>query len=100
MSRIVTFFLGKRQKWVYRLVTAPQGGTQKYTLAFAYDSPRFDWSNKPRTAFRRRTQAVHQVAAIQVGRHRTSGVPLPLPGGEKASESTSFLGPFARQNCL
>ena len=31
---------GKRQKAVYRLVTAPQGGTQKYTLAFAYDSPR------------------------------------------------------------
>ena len=34
------FFGGKRQKAVYRLVTAPQGGTQKYTLAFAYDSPR------------------------------------------------------------
>ena len=31
---------GKRQKAIYRLVTAPQGGTQKYTLAFAYDSPR------------------------------------------------------------
>ena len=30
---------GKRQKAIYRLVTAPQGGTQKYTLAFAYDSP-------------------------------------------------------------
>ena len=30
----------KRHKTVYRLVTAPQGGTQKYTLAFAYDSPR------------------------------------------------------------
>ena len=30
----------KRQKAVYRLVSAPQGGTQKYTLAFAYDSPR------------------------------------------------------------
>ena len=30
----------KRQKSVYRLVTAPQGGTQKNTLAFAYDSPR------------------------------------------------------------
>ena len=32
---------GKIQKAVYRLVTAPQGGTQKYTLAFAYDSPRW-----------------------------------------------------------
>ena len=28
----------KRQKAVYRLVTAPQGGKQKYTLPFAYDS--------------------------------------------------------------
>ena len=27
-------------------------------------------------------------------------MPLPLPGGKKASESRSFLGPFARQNCL
>ena len=26
---------------VYRLVTAPQGGTQNYTLAFAYDFPRW-----------------------------------------------------------
>ena len=33
-------FMGKRQKAVYRLVTAPHGGTQKYTLAIAYDSPR------------------------------------------------------------
>ena len=29
-----------------------------------------DWSNRPRTAFRRWTQAVHQVAAIQLGRQR------------------------------
>ena len=28
------------------------------------------------------------------------GVPLPLPGGKKASECRSFLGPFALQNCL
>ena len=34
------FPLGKRQKSVYRIVTAPQGGTQKYTLAFANDSSR------------------------------------------------------------
>ena len=32
--------ISRRQKAVYRLVTAPQGGTQKYTLTFAYDSPR------------------------------------------------------------
>ena len=29
-----------------------------------------------------------------------SGVPFTLPGGKKASESRSFFGPFARQNCL
>ena len=34
-----------------------------------------DWSNRPRTAFRRWTQAVHQVAAIQVGRHRFLAYP-------------------------
>ena len=34
-------YKGKRQKAIYRLVTAPQGGTQKYTLAFAYDSSRW-----------------------------------------------------------
>ena len=28
-----------------------------------------------------------------------SGVPFPLPGGKKASEVRSFLGPFVRQNC-
>ena len=89
------WILGKRQKAVYRLVTAPQGGTQKCTLATTLHA---DWSNRPRTAFRRWT--VHQVAAIQVGRHRFSGVPLPLPGGKKASEGRSFLGLFPRQNCL
>ena len=40
LQRIFNKKKGKRQKAVYRLVTAPQGGTQKYTLAFAYDSPR------------------------------------------------------------
>ena len=35
-----TFVLVKRHKAVYILITAPQGGTQKNTLAFAYDSPR------------------------------------------------------------
>ena len=34
------YIMGKRQKAVRHLATAPQGGTQKYTLAFAYDSPR------------------------------------------------------------
>ena len=34
-----------------------------------------DWSFRPRTAFRRWTQAVHQLAAIQVGRHRFLAYP-------------------------
>ena len=34
-----------------------------------------DWSHRSRTAFRRWTQAVHQVAAIQVGRHRFLACP-------------------------
>ena len=38
--RKILYFKGKRQKAVYHLVSAPQGGTQKHTLAFAYDSPR------------------------------------------------------------
>ena len=33
------------------------------------------WSNRARTAFGRWTQAVHQVAAIQVGRHRFLAYP-------------------------
>ena len=37
-----------------------------------------DWSNRPRTAFRRWTQAVHQVAAIHVGRHRFLACPYRL----------------------
>ena len=35
-SCVSAFCFVKRHKTVYRLVTAPQGGTQKYTLAFAY----------------------------------------------------------------
>ena len=37
---LYVYILAKRQKAVYRLVTEPQGGPQKYTLTFAYDSPR------------------------------------------------------------
>ena len=40
IEKVIHSEKGKRQQAVYRLVTAPQGGTQKYTLAFAYDSPR------------------------------------------------------------
>ena len=34
-----------------------------------------DWSNRPRTAFPRWIQAVHQVAAVQVRRHRFLACP-------------------------
>ena len=60
----------KRQKAVYRLVTAPQGGTQKYTLAFAYDSPR--WLVK---------QAAYRFSALDPGGvsgRGYSGWPSPL----------------------
>ena len=83
---------GKRQKAVYRLVTAPQGGTQKYTLAFAYDSPHTDWSNRPRTAFRRWTQAVHQVAAIPVGRHRFLACPYRFLAAKRQAKADLSSG--------
>ena len=79
---------GKCQKAIYRLVTAPQGGTQKYTMAFAYDSP--DWSNRPRTAFRRWTQAVHQVAAIQVGRHCFLACPYRFLAAKRQAKAEIF----------
>ena len=65
---------GKRQKAVYRLVTAPQGGTPWLLPTIMHA----DRSNRPRTAFRRWTQAVHQVAAIHVGRHRFLACPYRL----------------------
>ena len=43
-----------------------------------------DWSNRPRTAFRRRTQAVHQAAAIQVGRHRFLACPYRFLAAKQA----------------
>ena len=46
--------------------------TRRYTkvhLDFCLRFSHADWSNRPRIAFRRWTQAVRQVAAIQVGRH-------------------------------
>ena len=52
--------------------------TWRYTKSTPWLLPTIlhaDWSNRPRTAFRRWTQAVHQVAAIQVGRHRFVACP-------------------------
>ena len=39
------------------------------------DRPHPDWPSRPRTAYQRWTQAVHQVAAIQAGRHRFVAYP-------------------------
>ena len=49
-----------------------------------------DWSNRPRTAFRRWTQAGHQVAAIQVGRRRFVACPYHfLPAKRQAKADLS-----------
>ena len=52
--------------------------TRRYTkvhLDFCLRFSHADWSNRPRIAFRRWTQAVRQVAAIQVGRYRFLACP-------------------------
>ena len=46
-----------------------------------------DWSNRPRTAFRRWTQAVHQVAAIQAGRHRFVVWPYRFLAGKRQAKA-------------
>ena len=51
-----------------------------------------DWSNRPRTAFRRWTQAVHQVAAIQVGRLRFLACPYRFLAAKRQRKQT-FLEP-------
>ena len=40
MRGVRDYLLVKPQKAVYLVANAPQGGTQKYTLTFAYDSLR------------------------------------------------------------
>ena len=52
--------------------------------------PHAGWSNRPRTAFRRWTQAVHQVAAIQVGRHRFLACPYRFLAGKRQAKSEIF----------
>ena len=74
---------------MYRLVTAPQGDTQKYTLALP-TILHADWSNRPRTAFRRWTQAVHQVVAIQVGPHRFLACPYRALAATKGKRKQIF----------
>ena len=49
-----------------------------------------DWSNRPRTAFQRWTQAVHQVAAIQVGRHRFLACPHRFLAAKRQAKAEIF----------
>ena len=49
-----------------------------------------DWSNRPRTAFRRWTQAVHQVAVIQVGRHRFLACPYRFLAAKRQAKAEIF----------
>ena len=49
-----------------------------------------DWSNRPRTAFRRWIQAVHQVAAIQVGRHRFLACPYRFLAATRQAKAEIF----------
>ena len=51
-----------------------------------------DWSNRPRTAFRRWTQAVHQVVAIQVGRHRFLGCPFRFLAAKRQAKADLSSG--------
>jgi len=51
-----------------------------------------DWSNRPRTAFRRWTQAVHQVAAIQVGRHRFLACPYRFLAAKRQAKADLSSG--------
>ena len=46
-----------------------------------------DWSNRPRTAFQRWTQAVHQVAAIHVGRHHFLACPYRFQAGRRQANA-------------
>ena len=81
--------MGKRQKAIYRLVTAPQSGAQ-ITPWLLPTIIHADWSNRPRTAFRRWTQAVHQVEAIQVGRHRFLACPYRFPAAKRQAKAEIF----------
>ena len=81
--------MGKRQKAIYRLVTAPQSGAQ-ITPWLLPTIIHADWSNRPRTAFRRWTQAVHQVKAIQVGRHRFLACPYRFPAAKRQAKAEIF----------
>ena len=82
----------KRQKLVYRQVTVPQGGTQKLSPRLLPTILHADWSNSTRTAIRRWTQAVHQVAAIQVGRYRFLACPYRFLVAKRQAKAGLFSG--------
>ena len=69
--------------------------TRRYTkvhLGFCLQNLHADWSNRPRTAFRRWTQAVHQVAAIQVGRHRLLACPYRFLAAKRQAKADLSSG--------
>ena len=49
-----------------------------------------DWSNRPLTAFRRWTKAVHQIAAIQVGRPRFPACPYRFLAAKRQAKAEIF----------
>ena len=64
--------------------------TWRYTKSTPWLLPTIlhaDWSNRPRTAFRRWTQAVHQVAAIEVGRHRFLACPYRVLAAKRQAKA-------------
>ena len=73
------------------LVTAQQDGKQS-TLWLLPTILHADWSNRPCTAFRRWTQAVHQVAAIQVSRHRFLACPYRFLAAKRQAKADLSSG--------
>ena len=49
-----------------------------------------DWSKRPRTTFRRWTQAVHQIAGVQVGRHRFLACPYRFLAAKRQAKAEIF----------
>ena len=80
--------------------TKPESGippsyraTRRYTkvhLGFCLRFSTLIGRNRPRTAFRRWTQAVHQVAAIQVGRHRFLTCPYRFLTAKRQAKAKIF----------
>ena len=100
---LITYEPGQLLTLCYNVGKTPESGiptsyraTRRYTevhLGFCLRfSTLIDWSNRPRTAFRRWTQAVHQVAAIQVGRHRFLACPYRFLAAKKQAKADLSAG--------